>query len=296
MSTLHSRIAPGRSVAGYRIERLLGRGGMGVVYLAHGTGGPVALKLLDLGAAGGDLQLVFEREMALGRRLAHPGIVRVFDSGRLEDIGFVAMEYLAGGDLTQVRTLMDGLPPLPWVADIAQQAALALACAHEQGVLHRDVKPANVLLDGEARLAKLSDFGLARMADLQRSRTGVLAGTPAYMSPEQLADGAQDARSDLYSLGAVLFELLCGRPPHEAASLGALLRDVSTTPAPDVRALRTDVPALLSDLVARLLAKHPDQRPASARAVASELSAIGQAPGLPAGTAWPAAPSHITPA
>jgi len=119
------------------------------------------------------------------------------------------------------------------------------------------------------------------VADLQRSHTGVLAGTPIYMSPEQLADGVQDARSDLYSLGAVLFELLAGRPPHEAATLGALLREVARVPAPDLRRLRPDAPAMLATLLTQLLAKRPDERPASARRVSEQLAAIAAGLGAP---------------
>lgn len=288
MSTSGTLATPGQDVAGYRIERLLGRGGMGAVHLALGPDGPVALKLLDLdGPGGGELQLAFEKEMALGRRLVHPGIVRVFDAGRVEGLGFVAMEYLAGGDLAQLRGRHGSALPVPWVVEVAERVARALACAHEQGIVHRDVKPANVLIDASARLVKLADFGLARLADLQRSRTGVLAGTPAYMAPEQLADGAPDARSDLYSLGAVVFELLAGRPPHDAGSLGALLREVGRTPAPDLRTLRPDVPPLLATLVARLLAKRPGHRPGSARALADELAAIAVGVGPAAPAAWP---------
>lgn len=271
---------PGTCVAGYRVERLLGRGGLGCVVLARdAAGGPVALKLIDLGGgAGSDMARAFEREVDLHRRLRHPGIVEVVDAGRAGDLAYIAMEYVAGGDLGHGGRAGQAWP-VRRAAEVACQVAQALAHAHAQGIVHLDIKPANILLDETGEQVKLADFGLARLADLQRSRTGVLAGTPAYMSPEQLAEGVQDARADLYSLGVVLFELLTGRLPYEAASLGALLRQVSQVAAPAVQALRPEVPPPLSALVARLLAKSPEHRPRGAQDVADELQAL--LPGLP---------------
>jgi serine/threonine-protein kinase len=279
----------GAAIAGHQIERPLGRGGMGAVYLARTVGGDAcALKLIDLGGDGGaDLGATFKREVALCRRLDHPHIVRVLDAGVHGPLAYIAMEWVAGGDLVQQSARLGAKAPVRWAIEVARQVALALACAHERGVLHRDVKPANILVDTAARQAKLGDFGLARVADLQRSRTGVLAGTPTYMSPEQLADSVQDGRSDLYSLGAVLFELLAGRPPHQAGTLGTLLREVARVPAPDLSAFRPDLPAELAELAARLLAKHRDERPASAQTVADQLAAIGAHMGPAPGEPWP---------
>jgi eukaryotic-like serine/threonine-protein kinase len=282
---------PGAHVAGYRVERLLGRGGLGSVVLARDPAGAVvALKLIDLGGgAAADMARAFAREVNLHRRLRHPGIVAVLDAGQVGELAYIAMEYVAGGDLGHL-----GRARQPWpvrrAAEITGRVAHALAHAHALGIVHHDVKPANILLDEAADLIKLVDFGLARLADLQRSRTGVLAGTPAYMSPEQLAEGAQDARADLYSLGVVLFELLTGQLPYEATSLGALLRQVSQLPAPAVRTLRLEVPPALSDLVARLLAKRPAHRPAGAQVVAEALDAM--LPDLPAGVAAGAPPGR----
>lgn len=271
---------PGTQIAGYKVERLLGRGGLGSVVLAcDAAGGRVALKLVDLGGTEGDaLRRTFEREVELSCRLHHPGIVGIREAGRAGDLAYIAMEYVAGGDLAQLQR--DGRPMLPRRAvEIAARVAHALAHAHALGIVHHDIKPANILVDEVAGQVKLADFGLARLADLQRSRTGVLAGTPVYMSPEQLAEGAQDARADLYSLGVVLFELLAGRLPYEATSLGALLRQVSQLPAPPLHALRPDVPPALSALVARLLEKSPDRRPTSAQRLAEELDAVAFALG-----------------
>jgi serine/threonine-protein kinase len=264
--------SPGTLVAGYRIERSLGHGGLGAVVLVRDAdGAALALKLIDLGGSEGpELHRLFEREVAASRRLQHPGIVRIVDAGRTGDLAYIAMEFVAGGDLGQLRGAR--LPPLHRAVDIGVQVALALAHAHARDIVHRDVKPANILVDGD--VVKLADFGLARLADLHRSRTGVLAGTPAYMSPEQLAEGEQDARADLYSLGVVLFELVAGRLPHESNSLGELLRQVSRVAAPPLRQLRPDTPPALSDLVVRLLAKNRRERPADALTLAHELQAL----------------------
>ncbi|MFO1285146.1 MAG: serine/threonine-protein kinase [Rubrivivax sp.] len=205
--------------------------------------------------------------------LEHPNIVAIVDAGQQGDLAFIAMEFVAGGDLAHRSGR--GQPMVAARAvGIAERVAQALVHAHGHGVVHRDVKPANILIDEAAGQVKLGDFGLARLADLQRSRTGVFAGTPAYMSPEQLAAGAQDARADLYSLGVVLFELLTARLPHEAPSLGALLRQVASGPAPPLHGLRPDVPAALSELVARLLAKDKAQRPADAATLAQALQSM----------------------
>ncbi|MCW5633413.1 MAG: serine/threonine protein kinase [Rubrivivax sp.] len=271
---------PPPRVGPYRIERLLGHGGLGSVHVARDAQGrTVALKTLPLdGPEASELAQAFEREVALHRRLDHPDIVRILDAGRAGDLAFIAMEFVAGGDLA--RALRPGAPlPTTQALGIAARLAAALAHAHAAGIVHRDLKPPNVLLDSRAGVVKLSDFGLARLADLQRSRTGVLAGTPAYMSPEQLADADVDARTDLYALGVVLYEMLAGRLPHATDSLGALLREVATREAPPLASLRPDLPAELSHLVAALLAKERRQRPHDAAAVAVRLAALAAAQG-----------------
>ncbi len=283
--------SPGTAFAGYRIERLLGHGGMGTVYLAHdAAGNATALKVMDLGGAEAtEMARTFEREVALSRRLDHPGIVRVLNAGRHDRHGFIAMEFIAGENLGRFKAAHRPLPAR-LALDIAGQIARALAHAHAAGVLHRDIKPANILVEETTSRVKLADFGLARLSDLHRSRTGVLAGTPAYMSPEQLAEGAQDARADLYSLGVVLFELLTGRLPYEAASLGELLHQVSRVDAPPVRLLQPQVPKQLSALVARLLEKAPERRPRDAQTLAREtehlLLALAIQPQPPPPPTW----------
>jgi eukaryotic-like serine/threonine-protein kinase len=160
------------------------------------------------------------------------------------------------------------------VLDLGARIASALHHAHGAGVVHRDVKPANVMVDWARGTLKLADFGLARLADAERTRTGLVLGSPAYMAPEQLAGETATPASDLYALGVVLFQLLAGRLPHDDTSLGELLRQVAGVPAPDLRTVRPDLPAPLALLVGALLAKRPAERPADAEAAAARLQAI----------------------
>jgi serine/threonine-protein kinase len=265
----------------YRLVRPIGRGSMGTVHLAVDPrdGRPVAVKAMPLGADAGDgehaqLRQRFRSEVAAARRLAHRDIVAIHDTG--EDAGqlWLAMELLRGCDLGRY-THMSRLLPEPLVLQLVERLARALAHAHAQGVVHRDIKPANVMLDLPTRQLKLTDFGVAGLADLSRTRTGVVLGTPYYMAPEQLAGAGADARSDLYALGVLLFQLLTGRLPHEHANLGELLRAVATQPAPDVRTLRPAIAPELAALVARALQKQPARRPADGLELADALAALG---------------------
>lgn len=268
--------APARaSLAGYRIEHALARGGLGQVYAAIDTAGRrVALKVFNLADDdSGDIAAAFERESSLALRLDHPCIVRTIAAGREGRAAYLVMEFVPGGDFTP-HTSPGGLLPWPAVIGIGRGVAEALDHAHRLGIVHRDIKPSNVLVHPQSGVVKLADFGLARLGDVFRSRTGVLAGTPSYMSPEQLSAGAVDARADIYSLGVVLFQALSAQLPHEAPSLGALLRKVASERAPDLRRLRPELPATLATLVSRMLATDPAARPARSREVADELAAI----------------------
>ncbi|MFO1328763.1 MAG: serine/threonine-protein kinase [Rubrivivax sp.] len=269
------RDRPQHMLGPYRLLRLLGKGGLGEVFEAQGPDGrTVAVKAFRLqddeqGLAAG----AFVREASLGQRLQHPDIVRVFDSGCHGDYAYLAMEFVPGHDL-RVHTRRGELLPLPRLLHIAERVARAVAAAHAINVIHRDLKPGNVLLDDAGDRVKVTDFGLARLGDAFRSRTGIIAGTPGYMSPEQLAEVPLGPASDLYALGVMLFELLTARLPHEAHSLGELLIKVTSRAAPRLHTLRRDVPAALDRLVARLLERRPEDRPASAAEVADELAAI----------------------
>jgi protein phosphatase len=276
----------GQTVAGFRLQRLLGRGASGEVYLAEGAGGPhVALKLSTVPT--GDAEAAWkEGFIAAARnaqRLVHPDIVAVHGAGIEGRLAWLAMELVPGDDLSRYTT-QSRLLPEALVLALGSRMAAAVAHAHRQGVMHRDLKPANVLVHLPGNVVKLADFGIARASDAAQTGTGVVMGTPVYMAPEQLAGNAPTPATDLYALGVMLFQLLSGRLPHEASSMGELLRDVASTPAPDLRTLLPTVSAGTAELVARLLAKQPSQRPASCELLVAELQAvIVQLPGTETG-------------
>lgn len=264
----------------YEIESGIARGATSVVYRARDTrsGQRVALKTFALnraldGDALADARARFLREAEAARRLRHPGIVSVLDAGEADGVAFLAMELLVGHDLSR-HAKAGQLLPAPQVLSIAARVADALAYAHAQGVVHRDIKPANVIVDLAANRVWVTDFGIARIGDASHTRTGMLLGTPECMAPELLAGQGADSRSDLYSLGVLLFQLLCGRLPFVAAAMGALMKQVVNDPAPRLLDLRPDLPPALDALVAQLLAKAPTHRPPDCAALAHELRAI----------------------
>jgi eukaryotic-like serine/threonine-protein kinase len=275
----------GQRFAGCIVARRLGRGAGSVVYAAFDdrTETWCALKLL-LPAAGADPALAAEarvrllREQATASRLQHPGIVRLRDCGESGGLAWLTMELLPGTDLTRYTQPARRLP-VQVVARLGARIADALAHAHAAGIVHRDLKPANVMVDWSSDRVVITDFGLARGSDAEGTRTGLVLGSPGYMAPELLAGQAPDARSDLYALGVLLFQLLASRLPFEATGLGALLRQVAQTPPPDLTELMPPPhdPLLpdLAGLVARLLAKAPDQRPVDAGNVALALHQLG---------------------
>jgi CheY-like chemotaxis protein len=262
----------------YRITRVVGRGGMGTVYKAadNDLGEDVAIKLLKSEAITSDPAMAerFKNEIKLARRISHRNVVRTHDFGERDGSYYVTMEYVEGITL---RDLIDTRKHLSSVATlgIARQLAAALAVAHQEGVIHRDIKPQNLLLDA-AGVLKVMDFGIARLTERPTAVTqaGMVVGTPAYMSPEQLLDENVDARSDLYSAGIVLYECLTGALPFEASSPIALIAKVLNT-APAAPAERTDDVSLpLSSLVMRLISKNPAERPQSADELGEMLAQI----------------------
>jgi eukaryotic-like serine/threonine-protein kinase len=275
------------------VEREVGRGGVGIVYRAHDqmTGQDVALKVIALPGVDAGEEARFRREGRVLAGLHHPGIVRVVAFGQLDEgQPYVAMEWLEGEDIAK-RQKRSPLP-LAQCVEIAAQVADALAAAHAAGIVHRDVKPSNVFLVGSGAgqsgpvRVKLVDFGVAAAEDAKLTRTGAIVGTPAYMAPEQArGDGEVDARADLYALGATLFDMVAGRPPHVGPTPIAILARLVTTPPPHLAEIYPDAPPRLDDLMARLLSTTPAERPSSAAGVALELrevaSELGTRPAEP---------------
>src|SRR5262249_3807759 len=225
----------------YRIVGLLGRGGMGEVYRADDLklSQPVALKFLPESLASDGAALArFHREVRVARQVSHPNICRVFDIGEIEGEHFLSMEYIDGEDLASLLRRIGRLSADKGV-DIARQLCAGLAAAHESGVLHRDLKPANVMIDGRGK-ARITDFGLAGLAGEIRGDE-VRAGTPAYIAPEQLAGEDVSIKSDIYSLGLVLYETFTGKRAFEASAMADLVRQQTETPPPSPSSVVKDL-------------------------------------------------------
>ena len=264
----------------YRLGHRLGRSASATVREAIDlrTGSSVAVKLIVLPADLAPAQRSewlsrLQREAALGRQLRHPDIVAVQDAGLDGNHAWMAMERVRAVDLgryTQAQRLL----PEPLALDIGARVAAALAHAHARGIVHRDLKPANVLVNLETGQVKLIDFGVARLGDSTLTRTGVTLGTPSYMAPELLAGQAASPASDAYSLGVVLFELLAGRRPHQADTLGELLAATATQPPASLARLRPDLPSLVVKTVEALLARDPALRPGDLVAWSADAAAL----------------------
>lgn len=264
----------------YRLDRELGRGAMGRVYLAHDseTGQEVAVKTLALarefdGYALQEARQRFHREAEAARRLQHPDIVRVLQTGEEHGIAYIAMERLTGHDLTQ-HLRAGSLLPMATVVAIGTRVATALAHAHALGVVHRDIKPANVMIDLARGQVKVTDFGIARISGASRTRTGLILGSPSYMSPEQIAGREADGRSDLYALGVLMFHMLTGDLPLTGHTMTELMGAIANKPAPDVRSLRPSVPEALADVLGILLDKRPELRYPDGLELATDLHLI----------------------
>jgi serine/threonine-protein kinase len=269
------RFLPGTLLSDrYRIISLLGRGGMGEVYRADDLrlGQQVALKFLPV-AFQSDPILVerLHHEVRTARQVSHPNVCRVWDVGEHEGTQFISMEYVDGESLASLLRRIGRLP-LDKALDVSRQLCAGLAAAHDQGVLHRDLKPGNVMLDSRGRV-RIADFGIAQLAE-EISGGGGIAGTPGYMAPEQLAGGEVTFRSDIYSLGAILYEVVTGRRAFVAATLAEYrsLQEESWPPSPSRLVDGLD-PAIERAIVG-CLARDPDDRPASLRAVAAALPLV----------------------
>ena len=266
------RFVPGATLAGrWRILGLLGRGGMGEVYRADDLtlGQPVALKFLPAGLERSDDRLArFFNEVRLARQVSHANVCRVYDVGEAGGQRFLSMEYVDGEDLSSLIRRI-GRPAPEKAIEIARQICAGLAAAHAKGILHRDLKPSNIMIDGAGQV-RITDFGLAALA-AEVSGAEVRAGTPDYMSPEQLEGVEVSARSDIYALGLVLYELFTGRRAFQASSLAELRRLRSTTTPRSPSSVTPDIDPVIERLIDRCLEKDPDLRPPTVLSVAAAL-------------------------
>ena len=270
----------------YRIQRKLGAGGMADVYLAEDQelGRRVAIKILN-GRHANDDQFIerFRREAKNAAALNHPNIVSIYDRGEAEDTYYIAMEFLDGRTLKEL-VVSRGAAPINVAIEYARQILLALRFAHRHGIVHRDIKPHNVLVDAEGRV-KVTDFGIARAGTSQMTETGSIVGTAQYLSPEQARGGEVDPRSDLYSLGVVLYELLTGKTPFDGETpVEIAMKHLSNAPKPPSK-LRPDVTPELDKVVLRALAKNPDDRYQSADEMEADLERVARGAPVSAATA-----------
>jgi serine/threonine-protein kinase len=261
----------------YHLEREIGRGAMGIVYLGRDTAinRLVAIKAIPLASEFSDSELVeararFFREAETAGRLNHPNIVTIYDVGEERGLAYIAMEYLKGRHLSDYATASNLLEPRK-VLEVIARTADALGFAHKQQVVHRDIKPANLMFDPSTDVLKITDFGIARLSGAGSTRTGIVLGTPSFMSPEQLEGRTVTGHSDLFSLGVSLFQLLTGQLPFTADSMTGLMQQIAEAPHPPLRAFRPDLPACVESVIDRALAKNPDARFDSGAQMAAAL-------------------------
>ena len=245
----------------YELQREIGRGAMGIVYLGRDSAinRKVAVKVIPLNSECSEAELAearmrFFREAETAGRLNHPNIVTIYDVGEERGLAYIAMEYLQGRHLSDYTASARLLDPLK-VVDLAGRTAAALGFAHKQQIVHRDIKPANLMYEPGSDILKIMDFGIARITGLGNTRTGIVLGTPSFMSPEQLEGQTVTGRSDLFSLGVSLFQLLTGQLPFQADSMTGLMQQIAESPHPPLRAIRPDLPACVGAVIDRALAK-----------------------------------------
>jgi CHASE2 domain-containing sensor protein len=261
----------------YQVEKELGKGAMGVVYLGRDPkiGRVVAIKTMALSQEfeADELEEVktrFFREAETAGRLNHPNIVTIFDAGEEHDLAYIAMEFLKGKDLTP-HTKPGALLPLTVVMSIIARVADALDYAHKQNVVHRDIKPANMMYDAQNDSVKVTDFGIARITDSSRTKTGMVLGTPSYMSPEQLAGKKIEGQSDLFSLGVTLYQMCCGGLPFTGDSMAQLMYKISNEPPVDPVSLNPALGDCLVEIIHKALAKSSEERYRSGEQMARAL-------------------------
>lgn len=272
----------GNTLGRYQITKTLGRGAMSTVYL--GTDSKiqrkVAIKTIALADEFDESALKkarqqFLREAESAGRLNHPDIVAIYDIGEDDNVAYLAMEYFSGRPLIEYARKKKLLPPVR-VMQLMARAAEALDYAHSQGVVHRDIKPANILYDTATGRLKLTDFGIARLTDTNRTKTGIILGTPSYMSPEQLSASGVDGLSDIYSLGVTLYHLLTGAPPFQADSIPQLMDKIIHDAPPSITKARPDLPECIDIILSKAMAKNPKDRFSNGKALALALLACSK--------------------
>lgn len=261
----------------YEIEKELGKGAMGVVYLGKDPkiSRVVAIKTMALSQEFEadeleDVKARFFREAETAGRLNHPHIVTMYDAGEEHDLAYIAMEFLKGKDLT-MYTKQPNLLPLPKVLSIVARVADALSYAHTLNVVHRDIKPANIMYDPESDTVKVTDFGIARITDSSKTKTGMVLGTPSYMSPEQLAGTKIEGHSDLFSLGVSLYQLACGKLPFEGDSMAQLMFRIANEHPIDILSVDPKLPPCVVAIIDRALAKKISDRYQNGAEMAEEI-------------------------
>ncbi len=275
----------------YQIEKELGKGAMGVVYLGRDPkiGRVVAIKTMALAQEFEADELAevkerFFREAETAGRLSHPNIVTIFDAGDEHDLCYIAMELLKGKDMVPY-TKPDNLLPVDKVVSVVARVADALGYAHTHNIVHRDIKPANVMYDPESDSVKVADFGIARITDSSKTKTGMVLGTPSYMSPEQLSGKKVDGKSDLFSLAVSLYQLACGKLPFEGDSMAQLMFRIANEQAPDILGINPSLPPALVAFLDKALAKDAEGRYQTGEEFAAALRATLSGPAAAAAPA-----------
>jgi len=269
-----------RKLGRYELIAELGKGAMGIIYKATDPllSRTVAIKTINMSVDAeemADYESRFYQEARAAGGLNHPNIVTIYDIGNSGNVAFMAMELLDGKELRMLMT--PGKPqPVARAIDIAAQVADGLSYAHQQEVVHRDIKPANIMIVRDG-LVKIADFGIARMRTGEvQTQAGVMLGSPRYMSPEQVAGNRAEPRSDIFSLGVILYEVLTGKPPFTGEDINSMMFQILNLTPPAPSAVNPQVPPMLDGIVAKALAKSPDERYQDARAFAAELRKCGK--------------------
>ncbi len=262
----------------YEIERELGKGAMGAVYLGKDPkiSRTVAIKTMALSQEFEDDELEevkerFFREAETAGRLTHPNIVTIYDAGDEQDLAYIAMEFLKGGDLSKYIKA-DTLLPLKQVLSLIQRSADGIDYAHQNNVVHRDIKPANIMWDSETDTVKITDFGIARITDSSKTKTGMVLGTPSYMSPEQLAGKKVTGQSDIFSLGVMLFQMVTGKLPFTGDSMASLMYKIANEPHPAPESINADVPRCVTVIINRAMEKDVEKRYKRGKEMVDDIS------------------------